>query len=102
MSDDKNKSTAIPTRHDPDIVDMVERLSEITGLGKAEIIRRAVRFALGKAQREGSLDFLLGDPDQIRDVLKSATLSKETDDSAPLVAEEGAEYRTGKKPKTEE
>lgn len=97
MSDDKTKSTAIPTRYDADIVEMVERLNEITGLGKAEIIRRAVRFALTKAQREGSLDFLLGDPDQIRKTLQSVQLDGVPDDSVFLVAEEGAEHGTKRK-----
>ena len=61
MSEEKPKSKAIPTRHDADVVEMIERIAAATGVSKSEIIRRAVRYTLIEAQKTGSLNFLIGD-----------------------------------------
>ena len=99
MSDKNPKSKPIPTRHDDDVIEMVEALNETTGISKAEIIRRAVRFALLHAKDAGSLNFLLGEPDELQKALDSVKMDRGTtkyeDRSstvAPLkVAEETAE-----------
>lgn len=85
MTDEKNKSKPIPTRHDPDIVEMVDRLNRVTGIGKAEIIRRAVRYALLKAKEDGSLNFLLGDPADIRKALTDSRLENPGEAPDPVI-----------------
>lgn len=77
MSDKNQKSKPIPTRHDDDVIAMVDALNETTGISKAEIIRRAVRFALVHAKDEGSLNFLLGEPDKLQKALDSVKLERQ-------------------------
>lgn len=78
MTSDKGKSNPIPTRFDDDITEMIDRLNAATGLSRAEIIRRAVRFALGRAQQTGSVNFLFGDESVIRDALNPSRESVES------------------------
>lgn len=69
MNDQETKSKPIPTRHEPEVLDLIERIHAATGVSKAEIIRRAVRYALDCAKRSNSLSFLLGDETAIATAL---------------------------------
>jgi hypothetical protein len=66
MSD--KKANPIPTRYDEETTEKLERINKATGIPTAEIIRRAVKFALDNARDERSLEFLLGDRDMIEEI----------------------------------
>ena len=102
------KSKPIPTRHDEDIIEAIERIQKTTGISKAEIIRRAVRFAVDHAAKTQSLNFLLGEEEAIRALFEqlpaSETLGPKgraeiwTDEKNQLLNEEPAEYKVKKEP----
>lgn len=75
MSDAKSKP--IPTRYDEEDLETIERLHDATGLPKAEIVRRAVNFALQHARRTKSINFLLGEEDRINQILSDSPGSPE-------------------------
>lgn len=66
---DKSKTTPIPVRLDDVDVELIARLQAATGINRSEIIRRAVHYALVRAQETGSLNHLFGDESAIRDAL---------------------------------
>lgn len=66
------RTNPVPTRFDEDEMELIEKLASETGLSKSEIIRRSVNFALAAARKDKSVDFLLGDPDRLKDILEAS------------------------------
>jgi hypothetical protein len=82
---DKSKTTPIPVRLDDVDVELIARLQAATGINRSEIIRRAVHYALVRAQETGSLNHLFGDESAIRDALGLPAHAE--DPMAPLIEE---------------
>jgi len=69
---------------------MVEDLHQATGVSRAEIIRRAVRYALSQAKDRKSLDFLFGDAQTVERALRALNVDT---DSRSLLPTGGTERR---------
>ena len=52
---DEQKSNPVPVRFDPQETDILERVSEATGLPKAQLVRLAVKVFLREADRTVTL-----------------------------------------------